>query len=220
MTTGLETLERSASMFYTTEIFYEVQNQIEGFAALLVLHRDSIGSTEKFIFRKYRKPHHVYSVFVDRSCDKWCKDAKVADSSSQHASVDPTDGFPIRYSALWSACLLLCLKVLQCRETYNTAMIEVARISREFESLGGIGQTGSRVQARANETHILDPKIIRSKGAPRGSTNADNGRHCRQCLGLDHDRRNCIATDDDVVDEDGGSSHRPIHYSGKRSRRN
>ncbi|KAL4370251.1 hypothetical protein AHAS_Ahas06G0047100 [Arachis hypogaea] len=71
LTTALETLERSVSKFYTRKIFYEVQKQIEGVGALLVLHRDSIGSTEKFMFRKYQKPHHVYSVFVDRSCDKY-----------------------------------------------------------------------------------------------------------------------------------------------------
>ncbi|XLU27003.1 hypothetical protein S245_063069, partial [Arachis hypogaea] len=204
-----------------------------------VLHRDSIGGTEKFMFRKYQKPYHVYSVFVDRSCDKyecscklwerleipcchifcvlkelekeellsrlvlrrWCKDAKVADSSSQHASVSPTDGFRVRYSALWSACLSLCFTAAQCTETYNTTITEVARMSREFESLGGIGQRSSRVQVGADETHILDPKIIRSKGAPRGSTNANNGRRCRRCLRFGHDRRNCTAMDDDVVDE-------------------
>ncbi|XP_052110304.1 protein FAR1-RELATED SEQUENCE 5-like [Arachis duranensis] len=196
LTTGLEALERSVSKFYTRKIFYEVQKQIEGVGALLVLHRDSIGGTEKFMFRKYRKSHHVYSVFVDRSCDKyecscklwerlgipcchifcvlkelekeelpsrlvlrrWCKDAKVADSSSQHASVNPTDGFRVRYGALWSACLSLCFTAAQCTKTYNTAMTEVARMSREFESLGGIGQMSSRVQVGADETHILDPK--------------------------------------------------------------
>ncbi|RYQ96861.1 hypothetical protein Ahy_B08g092766 [Arachis hypogaea] len=245
LTMGLEALERSVSKFYTREIFYEV------------LHRDSIGGTEKFMFRKYQKPYHVYSVFVDRSCDKyecscklwerleipcchifcvlkelekeellsrlvlrrWCKDAKVADSSSQHASVSPTDGFRVRYSALWSACLSLCFTAAQCTETYNTTITEVARMSREFESLGGIGQRSSRVQVGADETHILDPKIIRSKGAPRGSTNANNGRRCRRCLRFGHDRRNCTAMDDDVVDEDGGSGCRPVYTSGKRSRR-
>ncbi|KAL4293488.1 hypothetical protein AHAS_Ahas18G0133100 [Arachis hypogaea] len=98
-------------------------------------------------------------------------------------------------------------------------MTEVARMSREFESLGGIGQRSSRVQVGADETHILDPKVIRSKGAPRGSTNANNGRRCRRCLGLGHDRRNCTAMDDDVVDEGGGSGCRPVYTSGKRSRR-
>ncbi|XP_057730159.1 protein FAR1-RELATED SEQUENCE 5-like [Arachis stenosperma] len=146
MTMGLETLERSASKLYTREIFYEVQKQIEGVAALLILHRDSFGSTEKFMFRKFRRPHHVYSVFLDRSCDKyacscklwerlgipcchifcvlkelekeelpsqlvirrWCKDAKVADSNSMDAALDPTEGFCVRYGALWSACLSMC----------------------------------------------------------------------------------------------------------------
>ncbi|KAL4370098.1 hypothetical protein AHAS_Ahas06G0031800 [Arachis hypogaea] len=46
----------------------------------------------------------------------------------------------------------------QCTKTYNTAMTEVARMSREFESLGGIGQMSSRVQVGADETHILDSK--------------------------------------------------------------
>ncbi|XP_016168103.1 protein FAR1-RELATED SEQUENCE 5-like [Arachis ipaensis] len=200
LTMGLETLEKSMSMFYMRKIFYEMQKQIEGVRALLVLHRDSIGGTEKFMFRK------------------WCKDAKVADSNSQHASVNPTDGFRVRYGALWSACLSLCFTAAQCTETYNTAMTEVARMSMEFKSLGGTGQRSSRVQARVDETHILDPKVIRSKGAPRGSTNANNGRRCRLCLGLGHDRRNCTAMNDDVVDEDGGSGCRPVYNFGKRSR--
>ncbi|RYR52629.1 hypothetical protein Ahy_A06g027520 [Arachis hypogaea] len=189
LTTGLEALERSVSKFYTRKIFYE----IEGVGALLVLHRDSIGGTEKFMFRKYQKSHHrlwipcCHIFYVLKELEKeelpsrlvlrrWCKDAKVADSSSQHASVNPTDGFRVRYGALWSVCLSLCFTAAQCTKTYNTAMTEVARMSREFESLGGIGQMSSRVQVGADETHILDSKVIRSKGAPRGSTNANNGR--------------------------------------------
>ncbi|KAL4277141.1 hypothetical protein AHAS_Ahas20G0277500 [Arachis hypogaea] len=55
MTICLETLERSASKLCMREIFYEVQKQIERVATLLVLHRDSIGSIEKFMFRKFSK---------------------------------------------------------------------------------------------------------------------------------------------------------------------
>ncbi|RYQ99668.1 hypothetical protein Ahy_B07g087640 [Arachis hypogaea] len=77
MTTGLKTLERSASKWYTREIFYEVQKQINGVVALLILHRDSIGSTEKFMFRKFRRSHHVYLVFLDRSYDKYACPCKL-----------------------------------------------------------------------------------------------------------------------------------------------
>ncbi|KAL4381427.1 hypothetical protein AHAS_Ahas04G0132400 [Arachis hypogaea] len=69
-----------------------------------------------------------------------------------------------------------------------------------------------------DRSHVRDPKVIRSKGAPHGSTNGNKGRHCRQCFELGHDRRNCTAMDDDVDDEDGGPGHRGVHSSRKRSR--
>ncbi|RYQ82864.1 hypothetical protein Ahy_B10g101436 [Arachis hypogaea] len=139
ITTGLETLERSASKFYMREIFYE------------------------------------------------CKDAKVAGSNSKDAASDPTGGFCVRYGALWSAFLSMCFQDAQTTETYNTPMTEVARMSREFESICGIGQSVHRVQAGVDQIHIRYPKVIRSKGAPRGSMNGNNGRHYQRCFRLGHD---------------------------------
>ncbi|KAL4299394.1 hypothetical protein AHAS_Ahas17G0096500 [Arachis hypogaea] len=199
MTTGLKTLERSASKWYTREIFYEVQKQINGVVALLILHRDSIGSTEKFMFRKFRRSHHVYLVFLDRSYDKWCKGAKVTGSNNMDATLNPTEGFRIRYGALWGAYLPMCFLVVQATETYDTTMAEVAKMSKESESLCVIGQRGCRIQAGADQTYILDPKVIRPKSAPRGGTNDNNERCCRRCLGLGHDQKNCTATDDNEI---------------------
>ncbi|KAL4300099.1 hypothetical protein AHAS_Ahas17G0167000 [Arachis hypogaea] len=236
MNTGLETKERSASKL------------------------DSFGSTEKFMFRKFRRPHHVYSVFLDRSCDKyacscklwerlgipcrhifcvlkelekeelpnqlvlrkWCKDAKVAGSNGMDAASDPTEGVRVRYGALWSACLSMCFQATKTTEIYNIAMMEVARMSREFESLCVVGQSERRVQAAADQSHVRDPKVVRSNGEPRRSMNGNKGRRCRWCFGLGHDRRNCTAMDDDVDDEavmldliyaiDCGNSHSGNFY--------
>ncbi|KAL4275240.1 hypothetical protein AHAS_Ahas20G0087400 [Arachis hypogaea] len=116
-----------------------------------------------------------------------CKDAKVAGSNSKDAASDPTGGFCVRYGALWSAFLSMCFQDAQTTETYNTPMTEVARMSREFESICGIGQSVHRVQAGVDQIHIRYPKVIRSKGAPRGSMNGNNGRHYQRCFRLGHD---------------------------------
>ncbi|KAL4322467.1 protein FAR1-RELATED SEQUENCE 5-like [Arachis ipaensis] len=71
LTTGLESLEGSASKLYTREIFFEVKKQIESVGGMIVLHKDRFGSTEKFMLRKFRKPHRVHAVLYDRGSDKF-----------------------------------------------------------------------------------------------------------------------------------------------------
>ncbi|KAL4373481.1 hypothetical protein AHAS_Ahas05G0086100 [Arachis hypogaea] len=71
ITTGLESIERAISQIYTREIFFEVKKQIEGVAALIVLHRESSGSTEKFMFRKFRKPRRVYFVLYESNSERY-----------------------------------------------------------------------------------------------------------------------------------------------------
>ncbi|RYQ85201.1 protein FAR1-RELATED SEQUENCE 9-like [Arachis ipaensis] len=71
MTTGLESIERAISQIYTKEIFFEVKKEIECVVALIILHRKSYGSTEKFMFRKFRKPHRVYSVLYESNSERY-----------------------------------------------------------------------------------------------------------------------------------------------------
>ncbi|KAL4276934.1 hypothetical protein AHAS_Ahas20G0256800 [Arachis hypogaea] len=66
MTTGLESIERAISQIYTKEIFFEVKKEIECVALLIILHRESYGSTEKFMFRKFRIPcSHITCVLKE-----------------------------------------------------------------------------------------------------------------------------------------------------------
>ncbi|KAL4349933.1 hypothetical protein AHAS_Ahas10G0091500 [Arachis hypogaea] len=113
---------------------------------------------------------------------RWCKDAKSLVSFGAVPVADPEKVFQIRYGSLWSA---------------------LAKLTKETEATGSQG--GRNRFGRACDVHvdILDPTIVKSKGAPMGSTNARMGRRCRRCHGLRHDRRNCNARNEGPEDEVG-----------------
>ncbi|RYR53727.1 hypothetical protein Ahy_A06g028945 [Arachis hypogaea] len=135
LTTGLESLERSASKLYTRKIFFEVKKQIESVGGMIVLHKDRFGSTEKFMLRKFRKPHRVHAVLTSSSVHasipcghifcvlkeldveelpdrlvlkRWCKDAKSDRISTIEVQSDPDRAIRVRYGALWAACSKRC----------------------------------------------------------------------------------------------------------------
>ncbi|KAL4364848.1 hypothetical protein AHAS_Ahas07G0047100 [Arachis hypogaea] len=218
LTTGLESLERSASKLYTREIFFEVKKQIESVGGMIVLHKDRFGSTEKFMLRKFRKPHRVHAVLYDRGSDKfecscklwntvgipcghifcvlkeldveelpdrlvlkrWCKDAKSDRISTIEVQSDPDRAIHVRYGALWATCSKMCFLGAQGSETYKKVVNVVAKTSNELESMCYIGNKGGQAHPAGNDIDIGNPHIIRSKGAPRGSTHVKNGRRCRR----------------------------------------
>ncbi|XP_015955130.1 protein FAR1-RELATED SEQUENCE 1-like [Arachis duranensis] len=216
--TGLESLERLASKLYTRKIFFEVKEQIESVGGMIVLYKDRFGSIEKFMLRKFRKPHRVYVVLYDKSSDKfecsckllnsvgilcghifcilkeldieelpnrlvlkrWCKDAKSDIISTIEVQSDLDRAFRIRYGVLWAACLKMCFLAAQGSETYEKVVNIVAKMSNELESMCYIGDKGGHAHLVGNDIDFGNPHIIRSKGAPRGNTNAKNGRRCRR----------------------------------------
>ncbi|RYR16444.1 hypothetical protein Ahy_B04g073472 [Arachis hypogaea] len=209
LTTGLESLEGSASKLYTREIFFEVKKQIESVGGMIVLHKDRFGSTEKFMLRKFRKPHRVHAVLYDRGSDKFEFSCKLWNSV----------GIP--YGHIFCVLKELDIEELPDRlvlkrwckdaksdristiegsETYKKVVNVVAKTSNELESMCYIGNKGGQAHPARNDIDIGNLHIIRSKGTPRGSTHMKNGRRCRRCFGFGHDRRNCLA-DEDNADE-------------------
>ncbi|XLU61505.1 hypothetical protein S245_020714 [Arachis hypogaea] len=94
----------------------------------------------------------------------------------------------------------MCFLGARGSETYKKVVNVVAKTSNELESMCYIGNKGGQAHPAGNDIDIGNPHIIRSKGAPRGSTHVKNGRRCRRCFGFGHDRRNCLA-DEDNADE-------------------
>jgi len=94
----------------------------------------------------------------------------------------------------------MCFLAAQGSETYKKVVNIVAKMSNELESMCYIGDKGGHAHLVGNDIDFGNPHIIRSKGAPRGNTNAKNGRRCRRCFRFDHDRRNCLV-DEDNADE-------------------
>ncbi|QHO24264.1 uncharacterized protein DS421_12g370690 [Arachis hypogaea] len=158
---------------------------------MIVLHKDRFGSTEKFMLRKFRKPHCVHAVLYDRKLEieelpnrlvlkRWCKDAKSDRISTIEVQSDPKWVFCIRYGALWATCLSMCFLVAHGSETYEKVVNVVTKMSNELESMCYIGNKGGQAHPAGNHIDIGYLYIIRSKGAPRGNTNAKNGRRCRR----------------------------------------
>ncbi|KAL4322466.1 hypothetical protein AHAS_Ahas14G0213300 [Arachis hypogaea] len=94
----------------------------------------------------------------------------------------------------------MCFLGAQGSETYKKVVNVVAKTSNELESMCYIGNKGGQAHPARNDIDIGNLHIIRSKGTPRGSTHMKNGRRCRRCFGFGHDRRNCLA-DEDNADE-------------------
>ncbi|RYQ98996.1 hypothetical protein Ahy_B07g086845 [Arachis hypogaea] len=230
MTTGLESIEKTVSKVYTREIFFEVKKQIESVAALLVLHHETYGTIQKFMLRKFRRPRRVYTVLYDSSFENYeCSYKGVAEAiigvKMQKHKVgtvpvaDPEKAFRVRYGSLWSACMSMCYIATQDGDTYENVLSQVAKLTKEIESVGPRG--GRNRFGRAGDDHVnmLDPTIVKSKGAPRGSTNVKMGRRCRRCNGLGHDRRNCTTRNEQPDDEVVGTMNSKSQISCKRVRR-
>ncbi|XP_025703524.1 protein FAR1-RELATED SEQUENCE 5-like [Arachis hypogaea] len=239
ITTGLESIERAMSQIYTREIFFEVKKQIKGVAALIVLHRESSGSTEKFMFRKFRKPRRVYSVLYESNSERyecscklwnsigipcshiicvlkklekdalpmrlvlkrWSKDAKSGSFDDSDGGLDSNRAFRGWYGSLWTSCLPMCLLAAQRPATYEHAAAKIAQLLKEIEVEVSKGNSSTSVHDTVDGEDILDPKIIKSKGAPRSTDNGKTARRCRRCRGFGHDRRNCTANKEDMLDE-------------------
>ncbi|KAL4355638.1 hypothetical protein AHAS_Ahas09G0006700 [Arachis hypogaea] len=150
---------------------------------------------------------------------RWCKDAKTLVSVGEVPVVDPEKAFRVRYGSLWSACMSMCYIAAQDGETYENVLSQVAKLTKEIESAGPRG--GRNRFGRAGDDHVnmMDPTIVKSKGAPRGSTNAKMGRRCRRCHGLGHDRRNCTARNEQPDDEVEGTMNNQSQTSCKKVRR-
>ncbi|RYR48445.1 hypothetical protein Ahy_A07g034472 [Arachis hypogaea] len=114
---------------------------------------------------------------------RWCKYAKVSFSGNHDVVSNHKEGFHVRYSLLWRACLSMFFLVAQATETYDNVITKVSRMSRDFKSVYAKGQRGLYIQAMPTQSQILDSKV----GVPRGSTNTNNRRCCRRCLGVGHD---------------------------------
>ncbi|MED6164715.1 hypothetical protein PIB30_092822 [Stylosanthes scabra] len=76
----------------------------------------------------------------------------------------------------------------------------LSRMKRALEEAFPSTDRGRVSGRKCESVNILDPPIIRSKGAPRGFTNAKNAQQCRKCKGVGHDRHNCPAYDEDYRD--------------------
>ncbi|RYQ95750.1 hypothetical protein Ahy_B08g091097 isoform A [Arachis hypogaea] len=95
-------------------------------------------------------------------------------------------------------------------------METLAKLTKEIESAGPRGGRNRFRRAGDDHVNMLDPTIVKSKGAPRGSTNAKIGRRCRRCNGLGHDRRNCTARNEQPDDEVVGTMNGQYQTSCKR----
>ncbi|XLT57819.1 hypothetical protein HN873_050423 [Arachis hypogaea] len=151
---------------------------------------------------------------------RWCKDAKSLVLVGAVPVADLEKAFRVRYGSLWSACMSMCFLAAQDGDTYENVLSELEKLTKEIEATGPRG--GRNRFGRAGDVHvdILDPTIVKSKGAPRGSTNARMGRQCRRCHGLEHDRRNCTTRNEGLDDEGAGTINRQSQTFCKRVRRN
>ncbi|XLU56392.1 hypothetical protein S245_051040, partial [Arachis hypogaea] len=179
-----------------------------------------------------------FVVHLDKGCGKWKMKSFVADYNHELAPADRTnimaphrhmsEGDKAHVHSLHEAGFqrtqimgfFAYLTAAQDGDTYENVLSELEKLTKEIEATGPRG--GRNRFGRAGDVHvdILDPTIVKSKGAPRGSTNARMGRQCRRCHGLEHDRRNCTTRNEGLDDEGAGTINRQSQTFCKRVRRN
>ncbi|KAL4294662.1 hypothetical protein AHAS_Ahas18G0250500 [Arachis hypogaea] len=132
---------------------------------------------------------------------EWCKDAKSLVSVGVVPVANTEKAFQVRYGSLWSACMSMFFLAAQNGNMYENVLSQVEKLTKKIEPAGPQG--GRNRFGREGDDHVnmLDPTIIKSNGAPRGSMNVKMGRRCRRCHGLGHDHRNCTARNKQPDDE-------------------
>ncbi|XLT12676.1 hypothetical protein HN51_058366 [Arachis hypogaea] len=111
----------------------------------------------------------------------------------------------------------MCLLAAQRPATYKYAAAKIAQLLKEIEAEVSKGNSSTFVHDTVDGEDILDPKIIKSKGAPRSTGNGKMARRCKRGHGFGHDRRNCTANKEDMLDESLGFDLRQSQHGGKRS---
>ncbi|KAL4370822.1 hypothetical protein AHAS_Ahas06G0104200 [Arachis hypogaea] len=132
---------------------------------------------------------------------RWSKDAKSGSFDDSDGGLDSNRAFRGWYGSLWTSCLPMCLLAAQRPATYEHAAAKIAQLLKEIEVEVSKGNNSTSVHDTVDGEDILDPKIIKSKGAPRSTDNGKTARRCRRCRGFGHDRRNCTANKEDMLDE-------------------
>ncbi|RYQ94793.1 hypothetical protein Ahy_B08g089723 [Arachis hypogaea] len=150
---------------------------------------------------------------------EWCKDAKSLVSVGVVPVANTEKAFQVRYGSLWSACMSMFFLAAQNGNMYENVLSQVEKLTKKIEPAGPQG--GRNRFGREGDDHVnmLDPTIIKSNGAPRGSMNVKMGRRCRRCHGLGHDHRNCTARNKQPDDEGAETINRQSQTSCKRVRR-
>ncbi|RYR53634.1 hypothetical protein Ahy_A06g028825 [Arachis hypogaea] len=130
----------------------------------------------EWIWTMYEKRVHWVNAYL---CDKFCVGLR---TTSRCEGIDAS------------------LKA-QRPATYEYAAVKIVQLLKEVEAEVSKGNSSTFEQATADGCDILDPKIIKSKGAPWSSGNGKMGRRCRRRHGFGHGRRNCTTNKDDISDE-------------------
>ncbi|XLT39261.1 hypothetical protein HN873_070553 [Arachis hypogaea] len=148
---------------------------------------------------------------------RWCKNAKSGSFHDSDGGLDSNRAFRGRYGSLWTSFLPMCLLAAQRPATYKYAAAKIAQLLKEIEAEVSKGNSSTFVHDTVDGEDILDPKIIKSKGAPRSTGNGKMARRCKRGHGFGHDRRNCTANKEDMLDESLGFDLRQSQHGGKRS---
>ncbi|XLT63287.1 hypothetical protein HN873_019811 [Arachis hypogaea] len=139
------------------------------------------------MFRKFRKPHWVYSVLYESNSERYecfCK--------------------------LWNSIEIPCSHIICVLKELEKDALSMRLVLKRWckdvnsgsfhDSDRGL-DSNRAFWGQFDGEDILDPKIIKSNGAPRSNGNGKRARQCRRCYGFRHVRRNCTANKEDMLDE-------------------
>ncbi|CAH9133851.1 unnamed protein product [Cuscuta epithymum] len=131
---------------------------------------------------------NIDSVPSSLICQRWTKKAKLDSMSSINGNGDDSELSNLdmlRSGAISAACNRLYRAACKKPSLYSEFIVDIQSLIGKFEKRGGDALNLN------NGSKVLDPTIVKTKGAPRKERNTRKRRRCGHCQRHGHTKRKC-----------------------------
>ncbi|XP_057756270.1 protein FAR1-RELATED SEQUENCE 5-like [Arachis stenosperma] len=189
MITSLEVYERSASCYFTRNIFKEICNEIQRAGALNITVLSTTLDKVEFSVTALGDPAKDRRVEVDRDSliyKRWTKNAKNEFISTDMPVNDDIERvLKFRVGALASNCNKLCDIACKDLADFDEVQSELVNLVIRLQS-----RKQGKSTPNVNVEGINDPFVVRSKGAP-SKRSSWRKRACSNCHKYGHYYKRC-----------------------------
>ncbi|XP_029146214.1 protein FAR1-RELATED SEQUENCE 5-like [Arachis hypogaea] len=190
MITSLEVYERSASCYFTRNIFKKIRNEIQRAGALNITVLSTTLDKVEFSVTAFGDPAKDRQVEVDRDSliyKRWTKNAKNEFISTEMPVNDDIERvLKFRVGALASNCNKLCDIACKDPADFDEVQSELVNLIIRLQS-----RKQGKSTPNVNVEGINDPFVVKSKGAPSKRSSWRKKRACSNCHRYGHYYKHC-----------------------------